>query len=831
MAVDITAFFIGIYMTVSNSERLSPLYEGNGINTRFDFTFRVFDQEDASGVSVKHQVEADFENIDESLYNVAINEDNLGGYVTFHVAPEVGFKFYLAGETPVDQQLDITNYDNFYPDAIERSLDKLTAILQEWSHLLGFEEQARKLSNIKYDESAQLRENQIKAELQDSINFIEQNTSAKLQEAIANGTVSALAITTVENESDLADLLKWDGRTVSVASIGNYKYNSSSEEWERDFITDRQVVTVNSIAELLTLPMWDGRVVNVISYWQPNYTSPVLPVIEGGDLFRYVYSLRNLNDGGVCINGWMRQKATYNYLTPEMFGAKGIGSTYDDQVPIQNMLNAGARGCTFDFDGAKTYYNGFQIDNPNVYIDHYNAAANSRQWIRKLGATFNFNGCKLTRRTPTGDIEDIPNKTKYSDNDSSLLLMKGAENVYFNNGNFDSAATLGTFVDTSNNEILSTKNLYYVAQVGTHGIRLNNCKNVFFNNMIVEKAYFNIFVDISENVFGNVITNYSIQCPIRSYAPNDMNLGAGLKVWFSRNVKMSVTGKYNANATAEIEKFNYDVEINGGSEYDYSNGMVIQSTKGVRFDWTSKKVKGGTALLIMDAGTGAADDYCSDIRGKVTSYDVAYCGLYIIMSENCTQDFYGIEIDLQSEISAYAGLNIVNKSANKVIKGCKIHHWSHNDNGTMKSRVFEGAMTGDVKGGSSNTDYGLFVRGTNTKETCLRFELDLRECAVPWVIAPTAIAEFNNTITPTNAFFIAANLTQNFGSADLGMTYNKRGAVYFNQDVMHSKAAYTVLDNLNNAHGSEKFRLFYDPASGASTTGGTTFPVKVFIPT
>ena len=143
MAVENTAFFIGVFMTVSVSERLSPLYEGNGINTRFDFTFRVFAQEDASGVSVKHQVGADFENVDESLYNVTINEDNLGGYVTFNTAPEVGFEFYLAGETPVDQQLDITNYDNFYPDAIERSLDKLTAILQEWAHSLGLEKLSR----------------------------------------------------------------------------------------------------------------------------------------------------------------------------------------------------------------------------------------------------------------------------------------------------------------------------------------------------------------------------------------------------------------------------------------------------------------------------------------------------------------------------------------------------------------------------------------------------------------------------------------------------------------------------------------------------------------
>lgn len=790
-------------------------YDGNGVSKVFPLTF---DCEDSDHLIVKVNDEMPvvgaWSLVDEK--------------VVFINAPAIDSKIVIQRNTPTKRSTTYNSYDNsFRPAPVDSDFDTIWRKLQE----LG-------VTNWLTDTDIKnlgIYVNSLNDETRDdffnSLGNLEKNTNAMLEEAIANGAVSALAITTVETVDELEDLNAWEGRTVSVTSIGNYKYKSSTQTWERDFITDRQVVTVNSIAELLTLPMWEGRVVNVISYYQPDYSSPVLPIIEGGDLFRYVYSLRNINDSGVCINGWMRQKATYNYLTPEMFGAKGIGPTFDDQVPIQNMLNAGARGCTFDFDGAKTYYNAFQVDDKNVFIDHYEAAAESQQWIRTLGATFNFNGCKLTRRTPTGDIEDIPNKSKYSDNGSSLLLIKGAENIYFNNGNFDSSATLGTFVDTSNSEIIATKDLYYVADVGTHGIRLNNCKNVFFNNIIAEKAYFNIFVDGSENVFGNIITNYAIQCPIRSYAPNDMNLGAGLKVWFSRNVRLNVNGKRNANATAEIEKFNYDVEINGGSEYDYSNGMVIHSTKGVRFDWTSKNVINGTSLQILDGGTGSWDDFCSDIKGKLTSYQVGWCGLLITMTDACTQDFYGIEINVQTEISAYAGICISNKNATKVIKGCKIHHWSHNDNGTMKSRVFEGAITGDVKGGSSNTDYGLFVRGTNTKVACLRFELDLRECSVPWVVDSTAIAEFNNTITADNAFFISANVTQNFGSAESGMSYIGKGEIRFNQNVLHNKAAYSVFDNLNNAHGNERFRFYYDATSGVATTGGVVYPIKVFVPT
>ncbi len=163
MAVENTAFFIGELMTVQVTDRLSQLYVGNGVNTRFDFTFRVFDQEYETGVAVRIKVGNEFEFLDETKYTVTINPDNLGGYVNFLDAPDAQTYFYIAGKTPVDQLLDITNYDNFYPDAIERALDKLTAILQEWKHLVDFESQARILADTDYDELARIREESLKA--------------------------------------------------------------------------------------------------------------------------------------------------------------------------------------------------------------------------------------------------------------------------------------------------------------------------------------------------------------------------------------------------------------------------------------------------------------------------------------------------------------------------------------------------------------------------------------------------------------------------------------------------------------------------------------------
>lgn len=323
-------------MTVPASDRLSQLYTGNGVNTRFDFTFRVFDQEDATGIAVKVDLGTEFETMDESLYQVTINQDNLGGYVVFNTAPSNQTSFYIAGETPVDQALDITNYDNFYPDSIEKSLDKLTAILQEWSHLLGFEEQARKLSGIKYDQEAQARENQIKNELQSNIDYIDQNTSAMLQEAIANGTVSALAVTTVNTVEDLNTLIKWDGRTVAVAGIGNYKYSASTNTWSRDFITDRQVITVTQITDLDNTVKWDGRTVTFKSRVAPNYA--LKTPFSGGGTATYDSSRASENDGGLVWNGWVR-KWNKQDVNVDWFGADPTGNL-DSTTAALNAVKA-----------------------------------------------------------------------------------------------------------------------------------------------------------------------------------------------------------------------------------------------------------------------------------------------------------------------------------------------------------------------------------------------------------------------------------------------------------------------------------------------------------
>ncbi|BCZ10959.1 hypothetical protein OCUAc17_23340 [Acinetobacter pittii] len=271
-------------MTVQVTDRLSQLYVGNGVNTRFDFTFRIFDQEDEIGVAVRIKVGNEFEFLDETKYTVTINPDNLGGYVNFLDAPNPQTYFYIAGKTPVDQQLDITNYDNFYPDAIEKALDKLTAILQEWKHLVDFETQARILADLNYDELAQQRETELKA-------YIDGIASAITGQPVL-GLPAKFVVDGAETQKAINDL-------------------------------NIQVVKSKSALEVLK-PRIDGQVVLMTGYYENQF--------QGGDHFKYDKSQSTVNNGVTIINGWVKQ--FYNTeLTVSACGARQ--GNYDHTAALQ----------------------------------------------------------------------------------------------------------------------------------------------------------------------------------------------------------------------------------------------------------------------------------------------------------------------------------------------------------------------------------------------------------------------------------------------------------------------------------------------------------------
>lgn len=99
-------------------------------------------------------------------------------------------------------------------------------------------------------------------------------------------------------------------------------------------------LTVRTIAEMLTIQNpKDGMLIFVKSFNPVNFAlaTPYLP--QGGGVFTYVPSLSSRNDGGACINGWVRVDTSN--LNAYDFGAYGDWNAtdqigHDDTLAFQN---------------------------------------------------------------------------------------------------------------------------------------------------------------------------------------------------------------------------------------------------------------------------------------------------------------------------------------------------------------------------------------------------------------------------------------------------------------------------------------------------------------
>lgn len=458
MAVENTAFFIGELMTVQVTDRLSQLYVGNGVNTRFDFTFRIFDQEDETGVAVRIKVGNEFEFLDETKYTVTINPDNLGGYVNFLDAPDAQTYFYIAGKTPVDQLLDITNYDNFYPDAIERALDKLTAILQEWKHLVDFETQARILADLNYDELAQQREADLKAYI--------------------DGIASAIT-----------------GQPVLGLPS---KFVVDGDETQEQ-INDKNIRSFESIADLLAYaPRKHGQSVDVKSYYAGEN--------KGGDKFYYDSTKASINNGITIFNGWVRDLSD-KILTTDDAGLKGDGTDTDVTNRLRTFAQLSSRnGFTVQMIG--TYYPASNIVFSNA-VNLKIVGINSKIEADRVNWTFdgtkrgiiyavdcpnivvsNLKGVKGVTLT---NYNIALGEARMQDGDAGIQLVRCNNNVVMHN-KVSNVKTWGVLTESCNNSTIMYNEIFKcLRQSGINSIvNSNSEKSVITHNTIYECGLYGI---------------------------------------------------------------------------------------------------------------------------------------------------------------------------------------------------------------------------------------------------------------------------------------------------------------------------------------------------
>ena len=127
-------------MTISNiSIRKAGPSQGNGVNTAFPFTFKVFTTADvlvtylnASGVELSLTL-----NID---YSVSLNTDqnaSPGGTVNLYYPPAIGTYITLTSQVTNTQNLTLTNSGGFYPQSINDALDRCVIQIQQLAEQLS----------------------------------------------------------------------------------------------------------------------------------------------------------------------------------------------------------------------------------------------------------------------------------------------------------------------------------------------------------------------------------------------------------------------------------------------------------------------------------------------------------------------------------------------------------------------------------------------------------------------------------------------------------------------------------------------------------------------
>ncbi|MFI8146029.1 tail fiber domain-containing protein [Acinetobacter sp. ABJ_C5_2] len=177
---------------------------------------------------------------------------------------------------------------------------------------------------------------------------------------------------------------------------------------------------VESISALLLLERWQGRSAYVKSYYNG--------LGKGGGLFIYDSSRSSENDGGGCINGWVRELEN-NTVNPYMFGAYGLVSdsavtdpaSHDDSSALTSSIKYAIASKAL-LDGENGIYGCHSVE---------------------LDSNFTFKNANLVCNKFDTDLISVLECTSYNDD------PRWIENVYLENIHIDGKRELHTAIKSS----------------------------------------------------------------------------------------------------------------------------------------------------------------------------------------------------------------------------------------------------------------------------------------------------------------------------------------------------------------------------------------------
>lgn len=422
------------------------------------------------------------------------------------------------------------------------------------------------------------------------------------------------------------------------------------------------------------------------------------------------------------------------YYTPEMFGAVGDGVT-DDYRAIQDMLDAGPEGCTFVFDGTKTYYNAFA--NNGLWA----AVAARNMWIRKKGCIFEFNGARLKRRKPEWNFNNLKNNyntgTYYTDDHTALLWLEG-NNFTLRNGEIDCSVPVTNMVDVNGNPTSQTN--YAVGTCMEFGVYGINIKGIHFENMYMHHSVFPVYLEDCSNVTGrNLRIEYTAQASARVDGV-DLMLGGGFKPLRCTDVHLTgVKGYRNANCTVEIEPNCDGVYVQGSSRYDWANSLVIVFSRNVKAVWSAYNVVNGSGLTVR----GGATYQTYNIDVEMYTNTATWMGANIFNSAGATTDMWGINIKIRSLNCKKHGVGVYNSAGLGVFIHANITVDSWDDKTAESGVRLHGRVGGRISGSVHNNAIGFQISGESTADMVPVLDLDLRDRnTLTTAIGSTSVVEY-----------------------------------------------------------------------------------------
>lgn len=249
-----------------------------------------------------------------------------GSIVVFITAPIANSIVSIERNTPLERTTNYQTYDDsFSPKPVNKDFDRVWWKLQELGYkdswiLQKFlqEVQDRIAADQKYDLLAQGREYDLKLYLESVINNLIGNNILPLKDSY------------IQTE---------DGTTQRT-------YNRKT------------VTTVETVAELLAISNpRDGQTVSTKGFYGPQ-TALAIPYIGGGT-YTYNSAYASINDGGLVLNGWVRQ-GVGGTVELEWFGAKQGDYTTDSAA----LVAAAATGYSIRL--AKVMYN---VNTPVTFLN------------------------------------------------------------------------------------------------------------------------------------------------------------------------------------------------------------------------------------------------------------------------------------------------------------------------------------------------------------------------------------------------------------------------------------------------------------------------------